>query len=59
MEILSFDTEKNATVAHKAYFDGVQMDIELERSSNWGGYINKCVELVHFSQNGIKETIIK
>ena len=57
--IISTLTNQNATAAHKAYFDGVQMDIELERSSNWGGYINKCVELVHFSQNGIKETIIK
>ena len=57
--IISTLTNQNATAAHKAYFDGVQMDIELERSSNWGGYINKCVELVHFSHNGIKETIIK
>ncbi|MGM9869728.1 MAG: LysM peptidoglycan-binding domain-containing protein [Sodaliphilus sp.] len=57
--IITTLTNQSATPANKSYFDGVQMDIELERSSNWGGYINKCVELVHFSPNGIKETIIK
>lgn len=41
------------------YYDGVQMDVELQRSSNWGGYINKCVELVHFSGNKVSESIIK
>lgn len=48
----SFDTPK-------LYFDGVEMDIELERSSNWGGYINKCVEIVHFTNTGVSESVIK
>lgn len=41
------------------YYDGVQMDVELQRSSNWGGYINRCVELIHFSGNKVTESIIK
>lgn len=52
-------TLANQNQIRNNYFDGVQMDVELERSSNWGGYINKCVELVHFSEDGVKESIIK
>lgn len=48
----SFDTPK-------LYFDGIEMDVELERSSNWGGYINKCVEIVHFSSAGVTESVTK
>ncbi|MDO4512273.1 MAG: LysM peptidoglycan-binding domain-containing protein [Bacteroidales bacterium] len=68
MGILGFDlgTYLISTMANhdsfatqKSYFDGVQMDIELQRSSNWGGYINKCVELVHFTESGVTEKIIK
>lgn len=46
-------------VKSQKYFDGVQMDIELQRSSNWGGYINKCVELIHFLGNKVSERILK
>ncbi len=56
--ITTLSSDGSFITGHK-YFDGVQMDIDLQRSSNWGGYINKCVELVHFSGNKVSERIIK
>ncbi len=41
------------------YFDGVQMDCQLKRASNWGGLINTCVELVHLKGTTMRESIIK
>ena len=40
-------------------FDGIQMDFDLERASNWGGLINRCVELVHLNGKTMRESIIK
>lgn len=41
------------------YYDGVQMDISLKRASNWGGLVNQCVELIHFNNHNVSESIIK
>lgn len=41
------------------YFDGVQMDVQLKRASNWGGLINTCVEIVHLNGTTITESVIK
>lgn len=41
------------------YYDGIQTDIQLRRASNWGGLINRCVEIVHLDGTGMHESIIK
>lgn len=41
------------------YYDGIQTDIQLRRASNWGGLINRCVEIVHLDKTGMHESIIK
>lgn len=40
-------------------FDGIQMDLDFDRASNWGGLINRCIELVHLKGNNMTESIIK
>ena len=40
-------------------YDGIQMDIDLKRVSNWGGLVNRCVELVHLYGTSMTESIIK
>lgn len=57
--IISTLANEGSFATSQKYFDGVQMDIELQRSSNWSGYINKCVELVHFNGSKATESIIK
>lgn len=45
--------------SHTPLYDGIQMDFDLKRVSNWGGLVNRCVELVHLYGTSMKETIIK
>ncbi len=40
-------------------YAGQQQPIDLERSSNWGGLVNKSVFLYQYNRNGIDKTVIK
>ena len=40
-------------------YEGIQNDWEMERVSNWGGYINKAVYFIHFDTTGAVKIIRK
>ena len=40
--------------------EGIQTCIDFKRVSNWGGFVNTSVFLIHFSDdNSVEKTIIK
>lgn len=59
MYLITSLSQSNQINAATPYYDGIQSDIQFRRSSNWGGLINRCVEIVHIDGTGMHERIIK
>jgi LysM repeat protein len=59
MFLINSLSKNNSIDNEDSQYDGIQTDFRFKRISNWGGFINNSIEIIHFTPSHTIETIAK